>query len=66
MNYESYTAPGRARTLIAHVRLSTLKGKEDLRIVPQEKELPPIDRSTTVKETEKMGKKFTHYFFNTW
>ncbi|KAK4559505.1 hypothetical protein RGQ29_008644 [Quercus rubra] len=47
--------PGRARTLISHVRLSTLKGKEDLRIAPQEKELPPIDRSTTVKETEKMG-----------
>ena len=66
MNYESYTAPGRARTLISHVRLSTLKGKEDLRIVPQEKELPPIDRSTTVKETEGMGKKLTYYFSNTW
>ncbi|KAK4559504.1 hypothetical protein RGQ29_008643 [Quercus rubra] len=48
-------APGRAQTLISHVRLSTLKGKENLRIVPQEKELPPIDRSTTVKETEGMG-----------
>ena len=66
MNYESYTAPGRAQTLISHVRLSTLKGKEDLRIVPQEKELPPIDRSTTVKETEGMGKKLTYYFSNTW
>ena len=62
MKYEFYTAPGRAQTLISHVRLSTLKGKENLRIVPQEKELPPIDRSTTVKETEGMGKMLTYYF----
>lgn len=66
MKYEFYTAPGRPQTLISHVRLSNLKGKEDLRIVPQEKELPPIYRSTTVKETEGMRKKLTYYFSNTW
>lgn len=66
MKYEFYTAPGRAQTLISHVRLSTLKGKEDLRIVAPEKELPPFDRSTTVKGTERMGKELAYYFSNTW
>ncbi|KAE8008363.1 hypothetical protein FH972_004884 [Carpinus fangiana] len=48
-------SPGRSRTLISHERLSILKGKENLSIVPPEEELSPIDVPATVEESKRIG-----------